>query len=86
MMPLLYKKSARNFCKTSLDTSHVEVSELIVDVLVNIIILPRRRDLDFLNDFKCSLSNVCYIAHNINKNEKTFKNEQRNRDAAAKKG
>ena len=33
------------------------------------------RDLDFLNDLKCSLSNVCYILYknNINKNEKTLK-------------
>ena len=42
----------------------------------------------FFNDLECSLSNVCYILYknNINKNEKTFlKNEQRSRDAAAKK-
>ena len=41
----------------------------------------------FLNHPECSLSNVCYILYknNINKNEKTFKNEQRSRDAAAKK-
>ena len=40
-----------------------------------------------LNNLECSLSNVCYILYknNINKNEKTFKNEQRSRDAAAKK-
>ena len=41
----------------------------------------------FLNDLECSLSNVClYIGKNyINKTEKHFKNEQRSRDAAAKK-
>ena len=40
-----------------------------------------------LNDLECSLSNVCYILYknNINKNKKHFKNEQRSRDAAAKK-
>ena len=41
----------------------------------------------FLNGLECSLSNVCYILYknNINKNEKHFKNEQRSKDAAAKK-
>ena len=41
----------------------------------------------FWNDLKYSLSNVCYLLYknNINKNEKTFKNEQRSKDAAAKK-
>ena len=41
----------------------------------------------FLNDLECSLSNVCYILYknNINKNKKHLKNEQRSRDAAAKK-
>ena len=41
----------------------------------------------FWNDLKYSLSNVCYLLYknNINKNEKTFNNEQRSKDAAAKK-
>ena len=39
-----------------------------------------------MNDFECSMSNVCYILKNHgNKTEKTFKNEQRSKDAAAKK-
>ena len=44
------------------------------------------RYLDFF-DLKYSLSNVCYILYknNINKTEKHFKNEQRSKDAAAKK-
>ena len=54
------------------------------DVLVDII--NYIRVISILNDLKCSLSNVCYIAkNNINKKEKHFKNEQRSRDAAAKK-
>ena len=40
-----------------------------------------------MNDLECSMSNVCYILKkkNLNKNEKTLKNEQRSKDAAAKK-
>ena len=57
---------------------------LIIDIINYNIICGSR----FLSDLECSLSNVCYIFHknNINKNEKKhLKNEQRNRDAAAKK-
>ena len=40
-----------------------------------------------MNDLECSMSNVCYILlkNNGNKTEKTFKNEQRSKDVAAKK-
>ena len=41
-----------------------------------------------MNDLECSMSNVCYnyiVKNNGNKTEKTFKNEQRSKDAAAKK-
>ena len=41
-----------------------------------------------MNDLECSMSNVCYIIivkKPGNKTEKTFKNEQRSKDAAAKK-
>ena len=40
-----------------------------------------------MNDLECSMSNVCYILkkNNRNKTEKTFKNEQKSKDAAAKK-
>ena len=43
----------------------------------------------FFNHLECSMSNVCfnYIVkkNNGNKTEKTFKNEPRSKDAAAKK-
>ena len=41
----------------------------------------------FWNDLECSLSNVCLysVKNYINKTEKHLKNEQRSRDAAAKK-
>ena len=40
----------------------------------------------FFNDLEYSLSNVCLYCKKItNKNEKTIKNEERSRDAAAKK-
>ena len=42
----------------------------------------------FLNDLEWSMSKVCYnyiVKNNGNKTEKTFKNEQRSKDAAAKK-
>ena len=40
-----------------------------------------------MNDLEYCMSNVCYILYknNGNKTEKTFKNEQRSKDAAAKK-
>ena len=40
-----------------------------------------------MNDLEYCMSNVCYILqkNNGNKTEKTFKNEQRSKDAAAKK-
>ena len=40
-----------------------------------------------MNNLEFSMSNVCYILlkNNGNKTEKTFKNEQRGKDAAAKK-
>ena len=41
----------------------------------------------FLNDLERSMGNACYILlkNNGNKTEKTFKNEQRSKDATAKK-
>ena len=41
-----------------------------------------------MNDLECCMSNVCYnyiVKNNGNKTEKTFKNEQRSKDAAAQK-
>ena len=76
---IIAHKASCNFLETSRSTSHVEISGLRVRsrrtfaVLVDIIISPSSRDLDFW-----MISNVLWatfaILHknNINKNKRTF--------------